>query len=457
MVKTTSPGLDGQGTAVNMSMASDVPGHSPRPHEADLDPREKGVPGRITSVPLADVKSLLWNVLDEDVPLPVAVLKRDALESNSHRMQAFLRMTGAALAPHGKTTMSPDLFDRQLADGAWGVTVATPHQVQVARHFGYQRLFLANQLIGKSALDYVVTEMRDDPTFEFYSLVDSIASVEQLVAAARRGHLDRSIPVLVEMGYDGGRTGCRDLDVAMAVAREVAGSGGAVTLCGIEGFEGLLSGADTGTTQRLVERFLDDVVELARRCDREGLVATDPILLSAGGSAHYDLVVRKFAGAAFSRRSMILLRSGCYLTHDSGLYARAAAIRKARSPHLEEIEPEFANALEVWAYVLSVPEDGLAIVGLGKRDVSYDELPIALSWSRPGTVERGPHVLSASHKLLRLNDQHGYLEVPKQSPLAVGDMVAFGISHPCLTFDKWRVIHVIDEQYNIVHSIRTYF
>ena len=113
--------------------------------------------------------------------------------------------------------------------------------------------------------------------------------------------------------------------------------------------------------------------------------------------------------------------------------------------------------MEVWAYVLSVPEDGLAIVGLGKRDVSYDELPIALSWSRPGTVERGPHVLSAGHKLLRLNDQHGYLEVPKQSPLAVGDMVAFGISHPCLTFDKWRVIHVIDEQYNIVHSIRTYF
>lgn len=440
-----------------MGLPPDMPGHSPRPHEADLDPCDKGVPGGIASVPLADVESQHWNILGEDVPLPVAVLKRDAIQSNSRRMQAFLRMTGAALAPHGKTTMSPDLFDLQLADGAWGITVATPHQIQVARHFGYQRLFLANQLIGKRALDYVIAEMRANPTFEFYCLVDSIASVAQLVAAARRGQLDRSIPVLVEMGYPGGRTGCRDRYAAMAVAREVAGSRGALTLCGIEGFEGLLRGADTDTTQRLVERFLDDVVELSLRCDQECLFATDPILLSAGGSAHYDLVVRKLSGVAFSRRSMILLRSGCYLTHDSGMYARAAAVRRQRSPQLEEIEPEFANALEVWAYVLSVPEVGLAIVGLGKRDVSYDELPVPLVWCRPGAAERGPQALSSGHKLFRLNDQHGYLEIPTGSPLEVGDMVAFGISHPCLTFDKWRVIHIVDAHYNIVQSIRTYF
>jgi D-serine dehydratase len=415
------------------------------------------VPGLAGNVPLAEVESLDWNLLNEDVPLPVAVLKRDAIEANSRRMQAFLRMTGAALAPHGKTTMSPDLFDLQLADGAWGITVATPHQVQVARHFGYRRLLLANQLIGKSALDYIIAEMRADPVFEFHCLVDSAASVRQLLAAAKRGRLDRSIPVLVEMGYPGGRTGCRDLDRAMDVAQEVARSGGVVTLCGIEGFEGLLRGADDGATQRLVERFLDDVVAFAVRCDAEGLFGTDPVLLSAGGSAHYDLVIRKFTGVALSRRSMTLLRSGCYLTHDSGMYARAAAIRKDRSPPLEVIEPEFANALEVWAYVLSVPEAGLAIVGLGKRDLSYDEMPVPLSWSRPGAAERGPQSLSAAHKLFRLNDQHGYLHVPAESPLAVGDMVAFGISHPCLTFDKWRVIHVVDAHYNIVQSIRTYF
>lgn len=432
-------------------------GQSPRQHEADLGPCEKGVPGLAGNVPLADVESLRWNLLNEDVPLPVAVLKRDAIEANSRRMQAFLRMTGAALAPHGKTTMSPDLFDLQLADGAWGITVATPHQLQVARHFGYQRLLLANQLIGKSALDYIIAEMRADPAFEFYCLVDSIASVRQLLAAAKRGRLDRSIPVLLEMGYPGGRTGCRDLDRAMSVAQEVARSDGIVTLCGIEGFEGLLRGADDDATQQLIEQFLDDVVGLAVRCDKEGLFGTDPVLLSAGGSAHYDLVIRKFASVALSRRSMTLLRSGCYLTHDSGMYARAAAIRKDRSPPLEGLEPEFANALEVWAYVLSVPEDGLAIVGLGKRDLSYDEMPVPLSWFRPGATERGPQILSAAHKLFRLNDQHGYLQVPAESPLAVGDMVAFGISHPCLTFDKWRAIHVVDAHYNIVQSIRTYF
>src|ERR1700679_1200863 len=123
-------------------------------NEAALDLREKGAPGLESPVALSAVVALDWRILREDLPLPVAVLKERALRHNSAWMKAFLEGGGVEIAPHGKTTMSPALFDLQLGDGAWAVTLAPPPQVQVARSFGYNRIFLANQLVGRSAIEY---------------------------------------------------------------------------------------------------------------------------------------------------------------------------------------------------------------------------------------------------------------------------------------------------------------
>ena len=83
-------------------------------------------------------------------------------------MQAFVAQSRVVIAPHGKTTMSPQLFRRQMADGAWAITVATAHQLQVARSFGFQRIILANQLVGRQAIRYVLAELERDPGFDFY-------------------------------------------------------------------------------------------------------------------------------------------------------------------------------------------------------------------------------------------------------------------------------------------------
>jgi D-serine dehydratase len=160
--------------------------------EAALDLREKGVPGLREPVALSAVTAQDWWILREDLPLPLAVIKERALHHNSGWMRAFLASGGAMIAPHGKTTMSPAIFDLQLGDGAWAVTLATPHQIQVARSFRYNRIFLANQLVGRSAIEYVLRELQDHPDFEFYCLVDSIANARAIASAAELLKLEQS-------------------------------------------------------------------------------------------------------------------------------------------------------------------------------------------------------------------------------------------------------------------------
>jgi D-serine dehydratase len=385
------------------------------------------------------------------------VLKQEPLNHNLGWMRDFARRTGVELAPHGKTTMSPRLFDLQLAHGAWAITLATPHQVQVARHFGYSRIFLANQLVGRSAIQYVFAELAADSSFEFYCLVDSIEGVEQLVDAAQRLTPSRPICVLVEMGYPGGRTGCRTIAEGLAVARAVSRHPTAVTLRGVEAFEGLIRAASPADTVADIESFLERVTTLASTCEAQDLFSNGPIILSAGGSAYFDIVVKALSRARLSRPVLTLLRSGCYLSHDSLMYTAAFDRMKLRAPEIAALGVGLRPVIEIWAYVHSRPEARLAIVGLGKRDISHDDLPLPLAWFRPGSAPQHPCPIPTGHRTLRLNDQHAHLEIPEDSPLAFGDMVSFGISHPCLTFDKWRVLHVVDADYYVVDSVRTYF
>jgi D-serine dehydratase len=424
--------------------------------ETPLTSYEKGVPGNVRSVDLQNVAAQHWNVLREDLPLPVAVLRQDALTHNRRWMRRFVEDHGVQIAPHGKTSMSPTLFDLQLADGAWAITLATPHQIQVARHFGYSRIFLANQLIGRHAIEYAFSELNADLNFELYCLVDSIQGIEQLVQVARRTRSSRSLPVLVEMGHANGRTGCRTVSQGLEIARFVAAHSDAVRLVGVEGFESFIRKASPEETVLAIRTFLGSITELARACQDNGLFADEPIILSAGGTSYFDLVVQTFTQAGLSRPTRVLLRSGCYLTHDSVQFTRAFDRMKLRSPEIMELGEGFQVVIEVWAYVHSRPESRLVIAGLGKRDISPDDMPVPLKRFRPGDGLVQPSAMPPGHRVTQLNDQHAYLEIPEDSPLAVGDMVGFGISHPCLTFDKWRVLHMVDADYTVQNSIRTY-
>jgi D-serine dehydratase len=393
----------------------------------------KGWPAEATGMPAGAVAEAGWRVLDGDLPLPALVLRESALAHNLEAMRAFCEASGALLAPHGKTTMMPQLFARQLDAGAWGMTAATPVHLRLYRHVGVQRIVLANQLVEPSAIAWVARELDADPDFELLCLVDSPAGVALLdegLAGARR-----ELPVLVEVGIAGARTGCRDVHEALAVARAVDASP-RLRLEGVEGFEGLAPDLPA------VDAFLDDLAATLAALEDARLLGPDA-LVSAGGSAYFDRVVERFAG----RR--LVLRGGCYLTHDDGLYARTSPL----DGRAEDGVARLRNALEVWSVVLSRPEPGLAITSMGRRDVGFDRgLPTPTMACALG--ER-PRALAA--EVLALSDQHAHVRVDPADRLAVGDLVGSTVSHPCTTLDRWRVIATVDDDHRVVGALHTFF
>jgi D-serine dehydratase len=399
-----------------------------------------------------------WNVLHGDTSYPVAVLKESALLHNLDWMRRFCAQYGALLAPHGKTTMSPQLFGAQLANGAWGMTLATAAQVQVAYRYGVRRVLLANQLVAPADIHAMLTLMRDDPAFEFLALVDSAEGVQRLSRAAVAAGLQRPLPLLVELGLPGKRAGCRTPEEVMAVARLVARAPG-LQLAGIEGYEGLLQSHDRAASETAVKAFVAQLAALLRQADGEQLFGGAQILISAGGSAYFDLVAHGFRGLdGLSRPVLPVLRSGCYLTNDHGSYQQLTQDVKEREHGKDGLQP----ALEVWSMVLSRPEPTLAILSMGKRDASYDiELPIALHTHRPQGGSEEPASLPPGCRIEKMNDQHAYLRLPEGDPLCqalqVGDLVGCGISHPCTTFDKWPLLLVVDDAYTVRYAINTFF
>lgn len=405
-----------------------------------------------------------WNVLHADTSFPVAVLKTSALRHNLDWMRRFCERYGVTLAPHGKTTMCPQLFGAQLANGAWGITLANVTQIQVAHRFGVRRVLLANQLVAPSDIRALCALLRDDPDFDCIVLADSLAGVARLAEAMALHPLPRALPVLVELGLAGKRAGCRTLEAAITVARAISGAPG-LELAGFEGYEGLLVTDDRAADLAAVDAFLTQLVALVRSADDEGLFVGAEILLSAGGSSYFDLVARGFGSVSgLSRPVRAVLRSGCYLTSDHGTYerligelnAREAEYHRGHQGEHDGLRP----ALEVWAMVQSRPEPTLAILTMGKRDASYDaDLPIPLSWHRPGPGT--PHALPDGCDIYKLNDQHAYLRLPQGHPLcaelAVGDLVGCGISHPCTTFDKWPLILGVDDDYHVRGAYNTFF
>jgi len=426
----------------------------PELDEQILQPGVKGLP---IVEPLRQhmIGSQHWNILAADTSLPVAVLKASALQHNLAWMRGFCERHGVLLAPHGKTTMSPQLFAAQIENGAWGITLATIPQVQVAARFGVRRVILANELVAPADIRAVLHLMQEDHGFEFFALVDSLQGVERLSRALQDFGLARPLPLLVELGMKGKRAGCRDPEEVMAVARAIAAAPG-LQLAGIEGYEGLVVTDNRAADVEVVNGFLQRMAEMLKAAAAEGLFGGEQVIISAGGSAYFDRVAREFAGLAVQGKKVLpILRSGCYLTNDHGYYGGLTselASREGRAAG-EGLRP----ALEVWTTVLSLPEPNLAILSMGKRDASHDlGLPRPIAAHRPGGEALA---LPEGAVIDKMNDQHAYLRWPEgvQGGLQAGDLVGCGISHPCTTFDKWPLMLVVDDTYKVLQAINTFF
>ena len=422
-------------------------------HDTILDGRTKGYPPDQPPRRLGDVGSQGWNLLNGDLDFPVAILRQSVIQQNAAWMREFLGRTGTSICPHGKTTMAPQLFHRQLEDGAWGITLATPQQVRVAYEYGVKRILLANELTGLGAIRWVRNTLDADPAFEFTCLVDSLEGVRRLRSL---GGMRRPLRVLVELGIPGGRSGVRSVEEGLVLARAVKAAAG-LALQGVECYEGIIITQDPQADEHHIMTWLDALGELARRCASEDLFQAEEVLLSAGGSAYFDLVVRSLGKVDLKRPVRVLLRSGCYLSHDAGHYRRLVDLLEARLPEAWRISSHLVPALEVWGQVVSRPEPGLAFLNLGKRDVAHDlGLPRPAHWFRK-ELHSLPVPAPEIWRITTLYDQHAKLELPTGADLDIGDLVGCAISHPCTTFDKWQVVFMVDDRYRVVEAVKTFF
>jgi D-serine deaminase-like pyridoxal phosphate-dependent protein len=366
---------------------------------------------------------------------PLLTLDETGLSHNITAMARWASDRNMVLAPHGKTTMAPQLWRRQLEAGAWAITLATPWQVQIARRFGVGRIMLANAVVDAVSLAWLTDELSNDPDFEFYCWADSVATVELMASVLDK--TTRPVAVLVELGFPGGRCGARTIDEAVAVAEAITQSPN-LTLAGVAGYEGALGHDRSPGALTRITTYLDEMAGLYRRLQH---LLPSGSLLTAGGSAYPDLVAERLAEAAASG-ARVVLRSGAYIAHDDGFYAHISPFADSVAPHNPvHLQP----AIHGWARVISTPEPDLALLDAGKRDLPYDEgLPI---------LDHDP--------VAAMNDQHTFVRGEQTRSMRIGDIVRLGLSHPCTAFDKWRLIPVITDHTQpdppVVDLIHTFF
>ncbi|MEV5100450.1 amino acid deaminase [Streptomyces massasporeus] len=410
-----------------------------------VDHRFKGLPPDADGLTVAELAGQRRNLFTDGFATPVLALSAERLEHNLKLMETYAARHGLAFAPHGKTSMAPQLFQRQIEHGAWGITLAVPHQVRVARAFGTRRVFLANELVDAAALRWIAAELDADPDFELICYVDSVRGVELMDAALRDAAATRPVDVVVELAAgEGARTGVRTETECAAVADAVAGTR-TLRLVGVAGYEGEVPKADT----ERVTAWLRRLVALAADFDKAGRFAgLDEIVVSAGGSAWFDAVAEVFAEIPeLSLPVLKLLRSGAYVSHDDGHYRKLTPFN--RVPEEGALEPAF----RLWTQVVSRPSAEQAFVNAGKRDAAYDlDLPFAQVIRRDG-AERPATGVSVT----ALSDQHAWLATTPEADLEVGDWVGLGLSHPCTSFDKWQLIPVAEADGTVVDYVRTFF
>jgi D-serine deaminase-like pyridoxal phosphate-dependent protein len=359
-------------------------------------------------------------------------------------MAAWTQQRGLELMPHGKTTMAPALWHRQLAAGATGITVATGWQADVALRAGIPTVQIANMCLDPQLLRRLAAHLGEHPEQELVCWADSLAAIDLMEAALPS---DARIGVLVELGAEGGRTGARTEPEALAIAERIAGSS-VLALRGVAGYEGALGHDRSPGALEAVGAYCRRLAALVERV--RPMVEGTP-WVTAGGSAYFDLVADAFAGLEDTRA---ILRSGAYIVHDSGFYRGISPLDATRGVADEDA---LRPAMSAYARVVSQPEPGLALLDAGKRDLPFDEgLPVVVSASdslggAQRTVEPGTLEVTA------LNDQHAFLRWSGEAPVAIGDVVRLGLSHPCTAFDKWRLVPVLDGDGTVVEAVETVF
>lgn len=409
-----------------------------------LTARDKGLPMRAVGMTVGSF--LATGPRLDEFWTPLVVLDDAAMRANVATMAQWCAQRGIDIFPHGKTTMAPALWRRQLDAGARGITLATMGQVRAGRERGLTSIMLANADVDPRSLAWLSGELVD-PRFHFVSWADSVDTVDAMEHGLRSARAPRPVDVCVELGAMGARTGARTVADGVRVAERIARSD-MLRLAGVAGYEGSIGHDRSDAVVSAIRTYLEAQLDLHDALAE--LYDDGELLVTAGGSAYFDIVADVWSGAPRDGRTRFALRSGAYIVHDDGFYRGISPFDEgATAP-----SPRFRNAMHGLVRVVSSPEPGLALGDGGKRDLPYDE-GLPLPRAAASDLDGPWHAVEGS--VSAMNDQHSYLRTTERLP--VGSVVRLGLSHPCTAFDKWRVLPVVDsiDDGAVVDLVRTYF
>jgi D-serine deaminase-like pyridoxal phosphate-dependent protein len=373
------------------------------------------------------------NLFTANFQFPIMVLKESAIKNNIAQMMSFCRSANAELAPHVKTTMSPQLAQMQVAAGATALTVANFWQAGIFLKYGFKKIIIANEILDPVAIA-AIAKINKLKQAEVIFYVDSMPGLEII---QKHTPIEGEQNLFIEIGTENGRGGVRDLTQVEQLAKLIKADG-RLNLHGVTGFEGAVPDAGRGRRgEKKLAKFCQKIVAAANLA--YPYKSDQQFVISAGGSAYFDIVARELN--KFDKPRRLLLRSGGYITHDHRYYEQIYPFAAT--------DKSFQPAIEVWAQVISKPEQNFGVLNLGKRDIGndlHDPIPIK-SYDR--------QVKSFSAVIEKLNDQHGYLRSKENFQLA--QLIGLGISHPCTTFDKWGLIPLVNDNYDVVDCLQTFF
>jgi D-serine dehydratase len=422
-----------------------------------LDDRIRGVPPGTAGLDANRIGDERWRPAGGRMSLPVLTLDEAAFIENRNLFLRYACDHGVAVAPHAKTPMAPDLARALVEAGAWGTTVADVRQASVMLRAGLTRLILANEVGGAGGASRLAALVGDFPEAELYVFADSVAAVDALAAAWREYSGLPPLNVLVELGA--ARAGARNTAGAEAVADAIQAASGRLRLAGVATYEAAAAVPDPVRTDEIISALLSMTGDMLMRV--RARVGPDALLiLTAGGSTFFDKVVAQLASVAVAGKAELVLRSGAIYFHDHGLYDRSMQALDMRSGFAVggvslSARTAFRPALRLWSEVLSRPEPELVVAGMGMRDVSFDQgFATVLAIHRNGKQLPAP---PSFPEIFRLNDQHAFLSTAPDADIAVGDVLEFGVSHPCTCLDRYRVIFGVDEAGHVRHAFPTFF
>jgi D-serine deaminase-like pyridoxal phosphate-dependent protein len=319
------------------------------------------------------------------IDTPAAVVDLDRLERNLRRWQDYADEAGLRNRPHVKTHRCVEIARRQIELGAMGITCQKLGEAEVMVDAGIDDVLIPYNIVGESKLERLRALAR---RARVAVSVDS----EELLA----GLAGADVGVLVECDTGLGRAGVQTPDDAVALARAIAETDGLR-------FEGFL----TYPALPRAEIFLAAAVFGAQAAGLE--VQT----VSSGGTP-----------TMWSARELAPLvteyRVGNYAFYDRNSVAAGAAT-------LDDV------ALTVHATVVSRPTRSRAVLDAGSKSLSSDHGP---------DDAFGQIVEAPASRIVRLNEEHAYVELGDGDELELGQRVRVVPNHACVVANLFDELNV---------------